>query len=216
MQAKLNDQLIHYMCEEAVKRFQTINKYKIPVGVSNRHIHLTQESVDKLFGKGYELKVKSMLKQPGQYACEETVLVRGPRGEFPRVRILGPTRSINQLEISITDSFKMGVGRVIRESGDIAATPGFEVVGPEGSITLPEGCIVALRHIHMTPEIADEMGVKNGEMVDVKFFGERKAILGNVLIRVSPNFSLEMHLDVDEANAVSVKNGDFAILKKLL
>ncbi len=215
-QMQLNDKLIHCICEEAAKKFNIINKYKIPIGVSNRHIHLTQETVEKLFGKGYKLHIKSMLKQPNQFACEEQVIVRGPKGEFPRVRVLGPTRSINQLEISITDSFKLGMKSIIRESGSIAGTPSFEVIGPKGSVTLPEGCIVALRHIHMPPDIAEEMRVKNGDMVDVKIFGERKAILGNVLIRVSPSFNLEMHLDVDEANAVCAKNGDFAVLQKLL
>ena len=163
---------------------------------------------------GYELTKKGDLKQPGQFASNETVTVRGPKGEFKNVRSLGPVRSKSQVEISKTDSFRLGIKPPVRESGDLAGTPGVELVGPKGTLALPEGAIVALRHIHMTPEQAMAMGVKDKDVVEVETFGERSGVFGDVLVRVSDKFSLEMHVDIDEANACALKNNDYVILRK--
>lgn len=191
---------------EVLKKHELL-EHSTPVGVSNRHVHLNREDMDILFGKGSELTVKKMLGQPGQYAAEECVLVRGPKGEFKRVRVLGPLRSKTQIEISITDSFTLGVKAPVRESGQLDGTPGIELVGPCGTVKKSNGVIVALRHIHMTPKDAEKFGVKDGQMVRTVFGGPRGAVLNNVLIRVSDKFALEMHIDVDEANAVGTKNG---------
>jgi putative phosphotransacetylase len=158
---------------------------------------------------------KQDLKQPGQYACQETVIVRGPKGEFKKVRVLGPLRPETQLEISKTDSFTLGVSTPVRESGDLKDTPGIEIIGPAGSVKKDHGVIVALRHIHMSTEDAKKFGVKDKDVVDVIVGNEtRKAILTNVLVRVSDKFVLEMHLDIDEGNAVGAGNNDPAYIRK--
>ena len=207
------EEFISLVAKKVADRLNEIEKYKIPVGVSNRHIHLTRQDLDLLFGKGYELTKKSDLKQPGQFAANETVTIRGAKGEFEKVRILGPLRKKTQVEISMTDSFRLGVKAPIKESGKIEGTPGIEIIGPKGNISIDQGTIVALRHIHMTNAQAKSMGVVDGQFVDVQVSGQRKATISKVLIRVSDSFVLEMHLDTDEANAVGIKNGDFAILK---
>lgn len=207
------EEFISLVAKKVAERLNEIEKLKIPVGVSNRHIHLTRQDLDLLFGKGYELTKKSDLKQLGQFAANETVTIRGAKGEFENVRILGPLRKKTQVEISITDSFRLGVKAPIKESGKIEGTPGIEIIGPKGNISIDQGTIVALRHIHMTNAQAKSMGVVDGQFVDVQVYGQRKATISKVLIRVSDSFVLEMHLDTDEANAVGIKNGDFAILK---
>ena len=209
-----NNELVKKITKEVSRRIDNINKHKIVVGVSNRHVHLSQEDLESLFGKGYKLTEKSTLKQPGQFASEECVIVRGPKGEFKNVRILGPVRKKSQVEISLSDSFKLGVKAPIKESGKLEGTPGIELIGPCGSVKLEVGTIIALRYIHMRPEDADFMHVRDGEFVDVEFFGERKAIMGNVLVRVSDKYQLEMHLDTDEANAVGIKTNDYAVIRK--
>ena len=180
----------------------------IPVGVSNRHIHLKQIDLEMLFGKGYELTVAKLLSQPGEFAANETVKVTGPKGEFPAVRILGPVRNFTQLEISKTDSFSLGVKAPIRSSGKIEGTPGIKLTGPHGELEITEGVIVAERHIHMTPEDAAAFGVSDGEYVSVKTEGERSLVFNKVLIRVKDSYALDMHIDTDEANASGLKNGD--------
>ena len=189
---------------------------QIPIGVSNKHIHLSRKDMDALFGEGSELTPIKDLGQPGQYAYAETVAVRGPKGEFGRVRVLGPLRNESQVELSKTDARSIGIKAPIRESGVLDGTPGVELVGPKGSVMLDKGAIVALRHIHMTPEIAKEWGVKDKDIVDVKVNGgERAGVLGNVLIRVSDKYALEMHVDTDEANACCLDNNDtVTIIKK--
>ncbi|SFB07478.1 MULTISPECIES: phosphate propanoyltransferase [unclassified Bacillus (in: firmicutes)] len=182
----------------------------IPLGVSSRHIHLKREHVDVLFGGGYELTNMKDLSQPGEFAANETVRVVGPKGEFPKVRVLGPMRNFSQLEISLTDSFSIGVKAPLRSSGNIEGTPGIKLIGPNGELELTEGVIVAERHIHMTPSDAEKFGVKNGEYVSVKTSGPRGLIFDNVLIRVKESFALDMHIDTDEANAAGVKTGDKA------
>lgn len=210
------EELIEKISKKVFEKLEQIEKYKIPIGVSNRHVHLSREDLDVLFGEGYELTKKSDLKQPGQFASNETVTIRGPKGEFENVRILGPIRKESQVEISLTDSFKLGIKAPIKESGKLDDTPGIEVIGPKGIKVFDRGTIVALRHIHMTPKEAKEMGVYDGEFVDVQFFGNRKIVMSNVLVRVSEKYALEMHLDIDEANAAFVKNNDYVILKKFL
>lgn len=209
------EKFVKMITQMVVDKMKDIESYKIPIGVSNRHIHVSQKDLDKLFGEGYNLTKKGELKQPGQFAANETVTIRGPKGEFENVRILGPVREESQVEISITDSFRLGVRPPIKESGQLENTPGLEIIGPKGTVEIPQGTIIALRHIHMTPEQAVKIGVKDKDVVEVESFGERQGVLGNVLIRVSDKYSLEMHVDVDEANACSLKNNDFVILRKI-
>lgn len=179
----------------------------IPLGLSARHLHLSREHLDALFGKGYELTKKKDLSQPGQYASEETVDIMTTKGAFTRVRILGPVRKETQIEISLTDSLKLGVNPPIRDSGNLAGSPGAVLVGPNGTITLDKGVIVALRHIHMTPADAERFGVKDKDIVQVECGGERATVFGQVLVRVHEQYALEMHVDTDEGNAACLKNG---------
>ncbi len=177
----------------------------IPIAISARHVHLTQPTVEKLFGEGHELTPRNPLSQPGQYASEETVTLVGPKGRLERVRVLGPPRDHNQVEISRTDEFALGIDAPVRGSGDIDNTPGLTLIGAAGEVNLEKGLICALRHIHMTPADAEAFGVKNGDMVEVKLTGgERDLTFGDVLIRVSPKYKLEMHIDTDEGNAANL------------
>jgi len=185
-----------------------MGKFFVPVGLSNRHIHLTEEHIEALFGKGYQLTPMKDLSQPGQYACEEKVDVVGPKGTLKGVRVLGPARKATQIEISLADSYVLGVNPPIRDSGDLAGSPGAKIVGPNGEVTIDEGVIVAARHIHMTPEDAEQFGLADKDLVSVKVEGKRGLIFHNVLVRVSPSYKLEMHLDLEEGNAAGVKNGD--------
>ena len=182
--------------------------YKVPVGVSARHIHLTQEHVEMLFGKGYTLTKKKEL-MGGQFAANEMVTIVGAKlRAIENVRVLGPTRKKSQVEISQTDTFKLGVKAPIRESGHIANSAPICIVGPKGSVYLEEGCIIAKRHIHMSPKDAMEAGVKDGDEVSVRIDNERSTIFNHVQIRVDDSFTLEMHIDTDEANGSHVKTGD--------
>ena len=201
-------QLVTRLVIEELEKFQR----SVPIGVSNRHIHLDRADMDILFGPDSELTRKKDLGQPGQYAAEETVTLHGPKGELSRVRVLGPLRSESQVELSVTDGFALGVRPPIRESGKLAGTPGVTIVGPKGTVEKDTGTIAALRHIHLTPEDAQRMGVKDKQMVKVEIRGLRGGIFHNVLIRVSEQFAPEMHIDVDEANAFGVKNGDRAYI----
>jgi putative phosphotransacetylase len=187
----------------------------IPIGVSNRHVHLRREDLDVLFGDGCELTKRRDLKQPGQYASNELVTIRGPKGEFKNVRILGPLRNETQVELSLSDGFALGIKPPIKESGKLKGSAGIEIIGPKGRVIKHEGAIVALRHIHMTPETAKKLEINDKDLVDVEISGERKAVLGNVLVRVSDKYALEMHVDLDEANACNLKNNDAVkIVKK--
>ena len=175
---------------------------KVLVETSARHVHLTREHVDILFGAGYQLTNKKNLSQPGQFACEERVTVRGPKNELKNISILGPERKASQIEVSATDARTLGVAAVVRESGDIAGTPGCTIVGPCGEITVDEGVIVAKRHIHLTPADAAEIGVADKQIVSVKIEGTgREVVFGDVVCRVSEKFSAAMHIDTDESNA---------------
>ena len=177
---------------------------KFIVETSARHVHLTAEHFAILFGEGKELTVKKMLSQPGQFACEERITVVGPKKEMAGVSILGPFRPATQVELSATDARSIGIAAPIRESGDVAGTGARKLVGPCGEVEISEGVIVAQRHIHLTPEDAAEMGVKDKDVVWVKVDTDgRKAILGDVVCRVSPNYATAMHIDTDESNAIS-------------
>ena len=172
------------------------------VETSARHVHVTQEDLETLFGKGYELTKKKDLSQPGQYACEERVTVVGSKKELAGVSILGPVRPATQVEISLTDARSIGVAAPIRESGDIAGSCACKLVGPAGEVELKEGVIAAKRHIHATPEDAEKLGVQDKDVVSVKIeTGERSLVFGDVVVRVSPKFALAMHIDTDESNA---------------
>ena len=173
------------------------------VETSARHIHLTHEAVSVLYGEGAVLTPKKMLSQPGQFAsANEKLTIVGPKGSLS-ASVLGPERPQNQVELSFTDARALGITPPVRESGDIAGTPGVKLVGPAGEIEISEGCIVAKRHIHMTPEDAENYGVKDKQVVSVKIDSpERSLVFGDVVVRVSPKFKLAMHIDTDESNAV--------------
>lgn len=182
------------------------------IETSARHVHVTAEALAILFGEGHELTKKKDLSQPGQFACEERIAVIGPKGQFPAVSILGPVRPANQVEISASDARSIGVAAVVRESGDIAGTPGCKLVGPAGEIEINEGVIVAKRHIHMTPEDAENYGLTDKQIVSVKIPSNgRELIFGDVVVRVSEKFKLAMHIDTDESNA-AMPNGEMGII----
>ncbi len=181
---------------------------KIPVGVSNRHIHLSLEDLKILFGPEAELTKLKDLSQPGQFASEQRVTLVGPKGTIEKVRVLGPVRNKTQVEISVSDCFKLGVQAPIRDSGDLKDSAGVTIVGPVGSVTVDEGCIIAARHIHMHSDDAKHFNVQDGEHVNVKVPGQRGMVFYEVLVRVSDKYKLEIHLDMDEANAACLLNGD--------
>ncbi|MGB9860545.1 MAG: phosphate propanoyltransferase [Moorellaceae bacterium] len=185
-------------------RYNTI--LEVPVGISGRHVHLTPEHFRLLFGPEAKLTKLRDLGQPGEFAARETVTVVGPKGVLESVRIVGPLRSYTQVEISRTDSFKLGLNPPVRDSGDLEGSPGCVLVGPAGVVILDRGVIVALRHIHMTTEEAKRYGLKDKDRVNVLVDGERGVIFQNVLVRVHPNFRLEFHIDTDEANACLLAN----------
>ena len=188
----------------------------IPIETSARHIHLCREDFNILFGEDRDLTFKAELSQPGQYVCKERVAVRGPKGSFEKVAVLGPFRNETQVEISMTDSRKLGIPGVIRQSGDTAGTPGCILEGPNGSIELDHGVIVAKRHIHMTPVQAIQLNVKdNDEVFVIMESFERSLIFSDVVVRVNPNFALAMHVDTDEANAFANDNHPTGALLKL-
>lgn len=180
------------------------NSSDIPVGISNRHIHLSQKDLDCLFGEGYQLTKIKDLSQPGQYACKETVTLCGPKGAIEKVRILGPTRSKTQVEVLAGDCVKLGAPAHVRLSGDLCNTAGITVVGPKGSVQIAEGLVVAQRHIHMTPVDAKNLGVCDGDVVSIKVDGLRGGVFTNVAIRANDASQLECHLDIEEANAMCI------------
>lgn len=183
-------------------------KKEVLVETSARHVHVTREHLDILFGEGYELTNKKNLSQPGQFACEERVAVIGPKGQFPAVSILGPIRPATQVEVSASDARTLGISAPIRESGDIAGSGACKIVGPKGEVEIDEGVIVAKRHIHATPEDAEKYGLQDKQIVSVKVETDgRSLIFGDVVVRVSPKFALAMHIDTDESNAAFCKPG---------
>jgi acetate kinase len=199
---------LHALSRSYIERVLEAQKRQpFPVEVSAHHIHLSQEHVEALFGKGHQLTRHADLSQPGQYACKEQLTIVGPKGRIERVRVLGPARQSTQIEIAMTEQFKLGISPPIRESSDIADTPGCTLEGPAGSVKVDRGVICALRHIHMTPEDALRYGVRDKSVVRVRIAGDRELVFGDVLVRVDPNFALAMHIDTDEANAANVKTG---------
>ena len=175
---------------------------KLIVETSARHVHLCEKDIEILFGKGAALTHKKDLSQPGQFACEERVTVVGPKREIANVIVLGPARPSTQVELSLTDARTLGISAPVRESGDIAGTPGCKIVGPCGEVEITEGVIAAKRHVHMTPEDAEKFGVADKDVVSVKIDSNgRSLIFGDVVIRVKPTFALAMHIDTDESNA---------------
>ncbi len=181
---------------------------EVPVGVSNRHIHLSKKDLATLFGEGYELTPIKDLSQPGQYACKETLTIVGPSlRPIENVRVLGPVRGASQVEISATDSYVLKVKPPVRESGKIAGSAPIRIVGPKGVVELDEGCIIANRHIHMSPDDGRVFGVKDGDYVTVDVEGKRRTRWYDVQVRVHPDFRLEMHVDTDDANATGIGNG---------
>lgn len=179
----------------------------ITVGISNRHVHLSQEDLEILFGKDYQLEIAKNLSQPGQYAAKECVTIIGNKSTIQNVRILGPCRKKSQVELLMSDTYALGIRAVVRESGDLGGSEGIYVAGPKGFVHLSEGAIVARRHIHMEPEEALIRGLKNEQIVKVKLGGERAVILEETVVRVSSGFKAELHIDIDEANACGAKNG---------
>ena len=180
----------------------------IPIAISGRHIHLNRETMDLLFGEGSELEVYKEISQPGQYASKQKLNIVGPRDRIDGVRVLGPLRSKNQIEISRTDEYKLGVDAPIRRSGKVEGSAPITLEGPKGTVRLEEGLICAARHIHMTPEDAEAYGVEAGDEVEIEITGgPRDLTFGDVLIRVKSSYLLEMHIDTDEANAAELSRG---------
>ncbi|MDO4764840.1 MAG: phosphate propanoyltransferase [Eubacteriales bacterium] len=185
----------------------TENPYYIPVGISARHVHLTRADVDTLFGKGYQLTKFKDLSQPGQFAANEKVTIEGVTGKQMQLRILGPERSHSQVELAFSETRGLGIQPPVRSSGNISGTPGIKLIGPKGSVILKEGVIIADRHIHMTPADAKWFGVTDGERVEVVIPGQKGGVMNEVLIRVSDTARLDFHIDVDDANAFLLKQG---------
>lgn len=180
---------------------------KVKTGISARHVHLTKEDINILFGNDYELKKLKDLSQPGQYACDEQVILKGPKGVIERVRVLGPERNSTQAEISKTDSFVLGIKPPVRNSGDLEDASKITIIGPHGEIT-KNAAIIAARHIHATKEDAIKYGFVNKDIVSVKVPGEKGGILDNVFVRLSDDFAYELHLDTDDANSFLINNDD--------
>jgi acetate kinase len=201
------------MAAAAAALLATPARASIPIAISARHAHLSQETLDRLFGPGHELHARSALSQTGQFAAQETVRLVGPRGALEHVRLMGPPRERDQVEISRSDEIALGIDAPVRLSGDLDGTPGVLVEGPEGRARLRGGVICARRHIHMNPDDARRLGVSEGDVVAVRIDSQgRDLVFGDVSVRISPRFTLELHLDTDEANAAGVRPGDRAEL----
>lgn len=212
----VSQQTVRYITELIIDTARELeeNPFAVPVGISARHVHLSREAIDVLFGRGYELTVLKSLSQPGQYAANETVGITGPKGTFKKVRVLGPARPQSQIEISQSDTRTLGITPPVRESGDLGGTPGVTLTGPAGEIVLENGLIIAKRHIHMSTSDAAWFGVKDKELVMVKADGEKGGIFTDVVVRVNDSYSLDMHIDTDEANAFGIKPGQKLTLIK--
>lgn len=184
------------------------------IGVSNRHVHLCEKDLKILFGDNYSLVVKKELVQPGEFASESLVTIKTTKSEINNVRVLGPVRNYTQVEISKTDAFKLGINPPVRDSGDLEGSEAITIIGPNGSVDLEYGCILATRHIHLTPDDVVSLGLEGSDTVSVKLNGEKGGILNNVHLKISPKYKLEFHIDTDDANAHLVKSGDIAEIIK--
>ena len=198
-----------------VNEMERFKSRAIPLSTSAHHVHLCQEHFDIIFGAGRSLTPRSELSQPGQYAAAETVNLIGPKGRIEKVRILGPLRKESQVEIARTEQFRLGIDAPIRDSGDIEGTPSVTIEGDSGSVVLDKGVICAKRHIHMSPEEALSMGLRDKDVVMIKVKGVRELIFGDVLTRVDPNFRMDMHLDTDEANAAQISTGTVGYIESI-
>lgn len=182
---------------------------RIPIAVSARHAHLSQSTLDRVFGPGWQLRPRTWLSQTGQFAAQETVALVGPAGRIQNVRVMGPPRSRDQVELSRTDELTLGIEAPVRISGDLDGTPGIVIEGPAGQVALSSGVISARRHVHMSPQDAGRLGVQDGQSVQVKVDSrDRDLVFGDVTVRIAADFRLELHLDTDEANAAGIRNGD--------
>ncbi|MCW2475193.1 phosphate propanoyltransferase [Candidatus Symbiopectobacterium sp. NZEC151] len=210
--AWITQQVMQELAAQGSARAEILNAptapLQVPVGISNRHIHLAREDMDILFGYGATLTRMKAVKQPGQFAAEECVTLRGPKGEIKNVRVLGPLRPTTQVEISVADSFVLGVKAPVRMSGDLQDSPGIEIVGPKGSVKKASGTIVAWRHIHISPEDAERHALRDGMEVSIQAQGQRAGIMQHVVVRATQASVLELHVDVEEANAYGLRNGD--------
>lgn len=202
------------IARESNKKVSASDGFTIPLGVSNHHVHLSQADADSLFGANYTFTKLKDLSQKGQHAMQECLMVAGPKGVIDKVRILGPVRKQTQVEVTATDCFKLGIKAPLRLSGDLEGSPGCTLIGPDGSVQLEKGCVVAKRHIHMSPQDANHYGVSDGQSVSLELPGERGGIINHVIIRVHDSFSLECHLDTEEANALGVSGKDYLRLIK--
>jgi putative phosphotransacetylase len=212
----MNESLIKSITEIVLSELSDNKDYSkgVPIGVSNRHVHLSKKDLHTLFGQNYQLKPIKDLKQTGEFACEELVTLVNNDRKIERVRILGPCRSETQVEISQTDARLLKVNPPIRNSGDLKGSESITIIGPKGKVELKQGCILATRHIHLSPEEAKEIGVSNNQIVSVRVYGNKSGILENVYCKIKDSYNLELHLDTDEANAFYVKNGDIAQIIK--
>ena len=201
VQRLVTERIIKTAYEQTGKRF-------VPAAASNRHIHVSQQDLETLFGKAYVLKQERLLSQPGQFAAAETVSIAGPKGRIDQVRVLGPARGKTQVEILLADAFKLGVSPVVRISGDIEGTPGATIIGPAGSVELPYGVVVAMRHVHISVEQAAWLDLRNGDLVSIRKDGVRALVFEQVPVRCGAGHNLELHLDMEEANAGGIKNGE--------
>ena len=201
VQRLVTERIVKTAYEQTGKRF-------VPAAASNRHIHVSAQDLETLFGRGYALKPERALSQPGQFAAAETVSIAGPKGQIDQVRVLGPARGKTQVEILTTDAFRLGVKPVVRISGDIEGTPGATIIGPAGTVELASGVIVAMRHVHISVEQAAWLGLQNGDIASIRKDGIRALVLENVPVRCGEGHNLELHLDMEEANAGSIKNGE--------
>jgi len=210
------EELIQKITEMVLEHWNRLSTdpYQVPVGISARHVHLSREHVEILFGAGYRLTLEKSLSQPGQFACKEQVEVCGPKGSIKKVRILGPERKQSQVEMAFSDCRNLGITPSVRISGDLKETPGILLKGPVGEVFLKEGVIIADRHIHMTPEDAIWFGVSDGERVNVTVPGEKGGVLGGVLIRITRESRLDFHVDTDDANAFLLRQGQWVTIRK--
>ncbi len=201
LQRLVSERVVKDAYEQTGKRF-------VPAAASNRHIHVSAQDLETLFGKGYALKPSRALSQPGQFAAEETVSIAGPKGKIDNVRVLGPARGSTQAELFLADTFRLGIAPVIRISGDIEGTPGATVIGPKGTVELAKGVIVAMRHVHLSAGQAAFLGLQNGDRVRIRKDGARALIFEDVPVRCGEGHHLELHLDMEEANAGAISNGE--------